>query len=348
MSPLRERSQRGTPGGYVDEDEALALALEVLQRKAAARKEPTLSVRVLYERYKAARKRDRSWSILDLRLAPFVAAYGDRSADRLAVIDWTTHAQNRRDTKLPGKRGEAGECYSETTVGAELGALKSMLSWAVIQGLLRFNPLAAAKRGKRKRRKTAPKEHEIGLLLAACSMPEQTVMVLAACDVGMRRGEILGLQHDWIDHERKTVALPSHACKNGSGGTVPATQRFLDAVSAMPRHFRCPSVLVNMATGQAYKKSRLWEWFRTVRELAGVEPAPGERSVRLHDGRAAAATNALKRGVRLETVSRRILRHKHLTTTELYLRDELEDPAELAAATLAMEAGIERDRKRGR
>ena len=118
---------------------------------------PALQVCALFDRYKAARKRDRSWSILELRLAPFVAAYGDRVVDGLAVIDWTTHAANRRDTRLPGKRGAAGECYSETTISAELGALKAMISWAVVQGLLRFNPLTAARRGSRKRRRTAPK-----------------------------------------------------------------------------------------------------------------------------------------------------------------------------------------------
>jgi integrase len=331
----------------LDDAELFARALEALQRRAAHRSVPALQVCALFDRYKAARKRDRSWSILELRLAPFVAAYGDRVVDGLAVIDWTTHAANRRDTRLPGKRGAAGECYSETTISAELGALKAMISWAVVQGLLRFNPLTAARRGSRKRRRTAPKEHEIGLLLAACTIPEHTVMVLGAADVGMRRGEILHLQHDWIDHERKTIALPSYACKGGSGGTVPATQRFLDAVAALPRHFRCPAVLVNHATGQPYKKSRLWEWWRSVRERAGVQPAPGEKSVRLHDGRAAAATNALRRGVPLQTVSRKILRHRHLMTTEVYLRDELEDPAELAAASAAMEAGIERERRLG-
>jgi integrase len=162
--------------------------------------------------------------------------------------------------------------------------------------------------------------------------------------VGLRLGEIRQLQHDWIDHERKTVTLPQYACKNRRGGTVPCTQRFLDAVAAMPRHFRLPQVLFSERSNGPYCGFQLETWWVGIRERAGVETAPGDKAVHLHDLRAGCATNALDRGVRLETVSRRILRHSTLATTEVYLRGR--DVGNLGQAIDAMEAGILRDQRR--
>jgi integrase len=160
----------------------------------------------------------------------------------------------------------------------------------------------------------------------------------------MRLNEIRCLQHDWIDHERKTVTLPQYVCKNRRGGTVPCTQRFLDAVSAMPRHYKYPQVLFSERSKGPYCRFQLETWWVGIRERAGVQAAPGDGTVHLHDLRAGAATNALERGVRLETVSRRILRHSTLATTEVYLRGR--EVGNLEQAIEAMEAGILRDQEK--
>lgn len=328
-----------------DEEKLLSAALEMLQRRAARRTSPPLTVRQLFEQYKAAWAQRKSWVAYETRLIPFVLAHGDKSAADLTVMTWTLYASARRATRLPGKRGARGECYSETTVNAELGALKACLNWAVEQGLLRFNPLAVAKRKSRPRRETVPREREMGLALDACRTREQTLMVLAAGDVGLRRGEIIQLRHDWIDHGAKTVTLPNWACKNKRGGTVPCTQRFLDAVDALPRHIRHPQVLVSELGDGPYGRTALDDWWSAIRERAGLEAAPGEKAMRLHDLRAGAATNALKRGVRFQTVSKRILRHSTLATTEIYLRGLTDDPADASEAAALMEAGIVRDQQ---
>ena len=323
------------------EDELLLAALEVLQRRAATRSAPSLTVAALFAKYEASQKHRKTWWSVYNKLHPFVAAHETREADGLAVADWTTWASARLAQTVPPKHER---CYSPATVNVELASIKAWLNWCVAQGLLRFNPLAGAKRVKARRgRDTAPKEWEIGRFLAACRNERETLLVLAAADVGLRLGEIRHLRHDWIDAERKTVALPGWACKNGRGGTVPCTQRFLDAVAAVPRHFRLPQVLFSERSQGPYCSFQLETWWVGIRERAGIEAAPGDRAVHLHDLRAGCATNALDRGVRLETVSRRILRHSTLSTTEIYLRGR--DVGNLDQAIEAMEAGIARDQR---
>jgi len=329
----------------VNEDELLAAALEVLRQRAARRSDPSVTVRQLFEKYEAASKGRKSWPSMTPKLCPFVDAHADRAVDSLAILDWSAHVQTRRSTKVPESRGGKGgtRCYGDSTINIELGTVKAMLNWAVAQGLIRFNPLTGAKRIKTRRgRQTAPREWEIRRALDSCRIPAQTVMVRAAADVGMRRGEILALRHDWIDHEAKTVTLPDWCCKNGRGGVVPTTQRFLDAVSAMPRHIRGQHVICS-ADGGGYSRQMLNNWWAEIRERAGIEAAPGDRTAHLHDLRAACATNALARGVKLRTVSRRILRHSTLATTEIYLRGDDDD---LAEATAAFERGIVRDQEK--
>jgi integrase len=104
-------------------------------------------------------------------------------------------------------------------------------------------------------------------------------------------------------------------------------------------------VLFSERSKGTYCAFQLETWWVGIRERAGVEAAPGDKAVHLHDLRSACATNALDRGVRLETVSRRILRHSTLGTTEIYLRGK--DVGNLDQAIEAMEAGIVRDQRKG-
>lgn len=319
----------------MDDDELLTAAAEVLLRRAARRSAPSLTVAALYALYEAAQVHRETWWATRNKLTGFVEAHTTRDVMSLALADWTTYATGRVQTHAIG------------TVNVELGATKAMINWGVAQGLVQYNRLASARRMKNRRgRDTAPNETEIGRALAACRNPRETVLVLAAADCGFTLNEIRHLQHDWIDHERKVVTLPPWPCKNRRAGTVPCTQRFLDAVSALPRHFKWPQVLFSERSRGPYCRYQLDTWWVGIRERAGLEAAPGDKDVHLQDLRAGCATNALDRGVRLETVSRRILRHTNLATTEIYLRGK--NVGNLDQAIEAMEAGILRDQRRAK
>jgi integrase len=328
-----------------EEDALLLRALEILQRRAAAPATPSLTLRQLYVPYEAARKRSPGWrvvksrfvALLDFVYAPGTPPLGDQQVMGLKIPNWTDYRSGRM-----AHEWKPGRFYTDHSINCELQSLKAILSWAVIEGRIPYNPLANAKReGPKSRRRTAPSERDIGLFLDRAG-PRERYMILAAVDAGMRRNEIRLCQHDWVDHEAKRIHLDNAICKNRKGGTIPATQRLLDAIEAIPRDIRGPWILTNPETGQPYTGTTMWTWFRAVVDGSGVRAAPGDRRVVLHDGRHAAATNAVKRGVPVTTVQLQ-MRHADISTTMIYVDTS---DADFGPALEKFEAGIVSERER--
>lgn len=322
------------------DDEVIAAALEVLRRRTQGAS--ALTVGALYEKYEAAMRRSRSWEYIERRLRPVVATLREVAVTGLRPSDWTQYATARLET--PIREGKPKK-FDARTINAELTWLKAMCNWGVRETLITFNPLASVRALKvRRGRETAPAEDEITRALAACETLEQRVMVLCGADAGMRRGEIVQLRHDWVDYAAKRIHLPGWACKNNKGGSIPATQRLLDAIAAVPRHIRCPNVFVSPRGDGAFHRNTMNLWWRGIRERAGLEAAPVDGKVHLHDLRHGCATNAVRRGVGIEIVSRRILRHASLKQTEVYVQGS--SAADLDEAIERFQAGIDRDQRR--
>lgn len=306
------------------------LITELSERIAPAR--PTIPLGELYARYEAARKSRPAWYSVRAMLLPFIERYRDRDAGTMAVRDWSDYRE-LRPSLAPSSRN--------TT----LAYVKSLFGWAVEQGLLTDRPplCKASAEKQRDHRETAPDEADVQKLLAACTKPREKVIVLCACDSGMRRNEIRQLQWSWIDSERRSISLPNWACKGGRGGVVPTTRRALAAIDNMPRDIRSPYVLGNpQKKGQPYAKQMFTNWFRALATAAGLKAVPGETRVRLHDARHGYATNAVERGVRIEVVSD-VLRHASLEQTRAYVQRR---PRDLEQARDDFERGIERDTTR--
>lgn len=296
--------------------------------------QPTATVGEIYQRYEKAWRDRPAWYSRRAMLHPFVKQFADRRAVTLDQRDWAEHRSSRSDLAASSRN-------------VVLRYVKAMLRDAVRDGYLREDPALckAVEEDQREHRETAPTEAEIQLLLAACELPRERVIVLCACDCGgMRRNEIRQLQWSWIDRQRMEIAVPNGAAKNRRGGVLPMTARALDAIEAMPRVLRSPYVLANpeSKTGAPYVAQMLTNWARALMARAGLEPAPGDTRVHLHDLRASFATNASERGVRLESISE-IMRHASLDQTRVYTRRR---PRDLERARAVFEAGIERDTAR--
>jgi integrase len=313
------------------DDELIARALEVLQRRANASSDP-LPTAKLYEKYEAANKARDCWPTIMYRLRPVVAALGERDAKTLAVTDWTTYRAPREKT------------HACKTLNDELAWTKTMLRWGIEQGHLSNEPpICKAKGAKgRKHRETAPTEDDVGKLLDQTERDRERVIVLCAADAGMRRNEIRQLQHTWVSADGHSITIPDWAAKGRRGGVVPCTHRRYAAIRAMPRDIRSPYVLTNSRTGGPYSKGRFCAWFKDLQQRAGLIAAPLDKSVHLHDLRHGYATNAVERGVGIEVVSD-ILRHSSLEQTRSYVQRR---PRDLARALERFEAGIELDRTR--
>ncbi len=308
-------------------------ALAAAQKPAPA---SALTFGVLYNMYEAARRRGKSWKTVQYLLRPPAREWGERVAFDLRVSDWTE------------LRSKYEEHYSGSTLNQILTWVKALLRFGVEQGLLPDEPhLCRAKWAECKRaRETAPVETDIGALLALAD-PKRRVLVLCACDAGMRCSEIRQLQWSWLRKDRMEIHIPNWAAKGGSGGVTQLTKRLLDAIENIPRDLRTPYILTHDTKDgpRLYTRQTLSDWWKELAREAGIQAVPGEKRVHLHDGRGAFATNAAERGVPIETVQG-MLRHKQLETTIVYLRRRRQRQLEgIAAAREAFERGIERDRK---
>lgn len=323
------------------DDEIIARALELIQRRAAAASAPSLTVAQLYERYVTAMKNHKSWKTIEVRMRAAVKFLGDRDVMSLKVIDWSDYRADREGQEIP--TGKPGRKYGAHTINMELTWVKAMLNWAVLQGRIPHNPIAAAKPVRtRSKRSTAPSEADVSSLLEGADA-RLRVLVLCAADGGMRRNEIGRLRWDWIDRDQMVVRLPGWACKSGRARSVAMTQRMLDAIEAIPRHLRSPYVLTNPITGGPYGTSTLSNLFRVAADAAGLEASPRDGRVVLHDVRRGFASNATRRGVRLEVVSE-LLGHASLDQTRDYV--EIVD-TDVTVARETFELGIEKDQRRG-
>lgn len=304
---------------------AQARLIAELSDRLAPAVAPSILLAELYRRYEVARRGAPAWGSSSAMLRPFVARYADRDAASLDVRDWGAYRDSRAEL-APSSRN------------LSLWLVKAMLRWGVAEGLLKEDPplCKARTQPQKDHRETAPTEGDVTRLLAEVRQPRERVIVLCAVDSGMRRNEIRQLQWTWVG--RGEIAIPNWAAKGGRGRVVPASRRQLAAVEAMPRVLRSQYVLANPETGEPYARPMLTKWWRELAALAGLQAAPGEVRVRLHDGRHGFATNAVGRGVRIEVVSE-ILGHASLEQTKAYVQSR---PTDLAVARELFEAGIPR------
>lgn len=323
-----------------DELRALVLAqgrliAELTERIAPVHPTSTLTVRELYDHEEAKRKKLPAWWSRKAMLLPFVERFAGREAGSLTQRDWAEHREARAD-------------LSPASRNVTLRYVKAMLNGAARDGWLRESPVIckSTEEPQKDSRQTAPTEHGIQLLLAECKKLRETVIVLCACDSGMRRNEVRQLEWSWVDRDRMEIGLPDWACKNEGGGALPMTRRTLKAIESMPRVIAdgkaSPYVIANPMTGRMYVAQMFTNWFRALEKEAGLKAAPGDVRVHLHDLRAAFLTNGSERGVRLE-VLQRIARHRDIAQTIKYTRRR---PPDLERAREQFEAGIERDTTR--
>jgi integrase len=328
----------------VDSDELanmrrlLAAMSEQINALVAAQKpavEKSLPVGELYDHEQKKREKLPAWWSRRAMLLPFVQRYRERDAASLTQVEWAEYREARSD-------------LSPASRNVSLRYVKAMLNGAVRDGRLSKAPLICQSKEEpqKENRQTAPTEAAIQLLLSECQKLRETVMVLCACDSGMRRNELRQLEWSWIDRERMEIALPDWACKNRGGGVLPMTARTLAAIDAMPRVISdgrvSPYVIAKPDGGGMYVAQMFTNWFRELEKKAQLKAAPGDVRVHLHDLRASFLTNGSERGVRLE-VLQRIARHKSIEQTIKYTRRR---PPDLERARELFEAGIERDKRR--
>jgi len=303
------------------------------------------SVAIIYWLYWPTVLARAEWRRIWNRLIPFVDGCGDIPAMKVTPTTWDAH-RGRRKIEIVTRTGAP---LKDSTLNRELERAKEMFDWAVENKLMKYNPLRPAKPVPTvTRRETALPPADVDRLIAAADdvvdkrraagdddgfrAAVLKTYVLCLHDSMLRPGEARNLIRDRIAADGR-VDVASAESKNRQRRTVFITPRTLEAIAAMPRDPQSPFVFAR--EGKQLGKRLLGYWFRALCDVAGVDAlaAPGDDNVHAHDLRASGATTADENGARA-TAIRDALGHKHLATTEIYLRSSQTESARSVARVM--------------
>ena len=182
-----------------NEIDAVNKAFELHSKKAlhAQSKESMGALLEEYLRVQAARRihTPKTSHVTRLTLTALVKEWGDpkvASIDKRKVEEWRGQLQKRK--------GLAGPTMSEASIGSYLRRLSGFLSWLVEEKHIREHPMAAIRLGrvKKTRRDRFCTVEEREKLLADPPNEEIEFILLFGFFAGLRFGEMLAMQPDWI------------------------------------------------------------------------------------------------------------------------------------------------------
>ncbi len=234
---------------------------------------------------------------------------------------------------------------SPRTVNAEVGALNTMLAWAVDPArLVGSNPIAGVRPLPHLRPKEgrALADDEVPRLLDA-SPPHWSDIWYAYLVTGMRKSELTGLQFtkEFLDWEARDLIVPAWLAKNGLQRRIPMDDKLYDIIKQLEagRQDRKPGkgrgrvstaqvvalftrdyIFVTTENTPLGHKGNLWRTFVSCLERAGIERqtfSPDGRPlehVDLHSLRRTFATSLIVGGADPKSVQE-LLGHKTLAMT---------------------------------
>jgi integrase len=212
------------------------------------------------------------------------------------------------------KRGRARVRGGKGTAARSLAVLGAMLEFGLGRGLIPANPARGVPllKGEKKERFLSGPEltrladtitsMERGGIVSSTAATAVRLLLLTGC----RKTEILSLEWDWIDTERRCLRLPDS--KTGAK-VVPLAMAAMELLNGVSREPDAVFVLP-AATGRSHYVGlqKDWERIRARADLNGL---------RLHDLRHSFASFAVAGGHSLFLVGK-VLGHKQARTTEGY------------------------------
>lgn len=198
-----------------------------------------------------------------------------------------------------------------------------MMNWAVGREYLDSTPFRRGtqalikfeREDNRRTRRVSPEEEE---RLLTVGNPVVRMMIVAALDTGMRRGELLTLRFGDIDWDQKVIHVRAEHAKSKKGRIVPiGTTRLRTLLEwlrigpdGQPKAGDLP--VFSRGDDVALKSFRTgWERARTAAKLTDM---------RFHDLRGEYASRLVEHGVPLSQV-RDLLGHSSIVVTERYDSD---------------------------
>jgi integrase len=250
------------------------------------------------------------------------------------------------------------EEVKKSSVDRNLQVLRRLFNWCIEQGLAVENPVRRVKffRADTKRLRYLTEEQFARLLDEADKVTRSRWLRAAielAVFTGLRRGNLLGLQWDWVDWLNRVVRVPR--TKSGKPLAIPLNATAYGALGRLWADRGDSPYVFAHATGanlgQAVRD--LKKGFHTAMEHAEIE------DFRWHDLRHTFASWLVMRGASLRAVAELLghqtmqmtMRYAHLSpgflSTEIGLLDDVGDPKRARKGQRAPKAGRSRSKKRG-
>jgi site-specific recombinase XerD len=266
-----------------------------------------------------------------------------RGIDPLTASFWHVNEYARElESTVDGRRSRA---VAPATVARRLSGLASWYEFLTRLRLVTVNPVAGADRPRVDRDHSATvglTADEVAALLAAADADDgpqalrNRAMLTLLADLGLRVGELVGLDLADLGHERghRTVRFVGKGGKPRRRALAPSTAATLDAYLAERPPGAADGPLFVTATGARVDRAAV---FRLVRRVARAAGIPAWASLSPHSLRHAFATTARAEGVPLEDVQD-AMGHADPRTTRRYDRDRHNldrDPAYRIAAARA-------------
>jgi integrase len=250
------------------------------------------------------------------------------------------HIGDMKARWLSGQTSTASQPLSGATVHKHLVVLRRALAEAVRSGIIVRNPadLVPAPSVKARTERRALMEEEIKLLVAAAKGSRYDLPIRFTLATGVRQGELLGLKWEDVDFDAGTVSV-RRAMSYVSGKTtftVPKTERSrrvieLSAASVrLLREYRVEQTKQRLMLGPAWHEYGLvfpstigTPWlarvlYRGYRDVLGRSGITDLGSVNWHTLRHTAATQWLRHGVDVFSVSRRLGHASASFTMDVY------------------------------
>jgi integrase len=197
---------------------------------------------------------------------------------------------------------------TETTLNRDVEVLRHLLYWAMDEGFLTANPLARIRLPKQRPKPKAILTLTEEAKLLGAAAPHLRLLIIAALDSGMRRGELLTQRLEHVDFDRRVLQVTHSKTAGGEAREIPLTARltFLFAAlndkqkqEALDKR-KNPGNVIFTFEGHPIKKIKT-AWKAAIRRS-------GIRYLRFHDLRHTFNTRLMEAGV-LQDVRKAIMGH---------------------------------------
>ena len=211
---------------------------------------------------------------------------------------------------VDGYRTERCKTVRNATANRDVAVLRRILYWALDEGLLSSNPLMRFRRlpepKKPKRVLSVLDEEKLLGVLAG----HLRTCVLLSLDTGMRRGEVLSLQREYLDVHRQVLVVSKSKTAGGTGREIPWSVRVAEILTPLAGD---TGLVVRYQDGALKNIKRSW---RTALRRSGIP------RLRFHDLRHTFNTRLMEAGVSRD-VRKALMGHASSDVNDLYTHVEL-------------------------